>query len=81
MKKFRLIISLTLLPLILQGMPAKSAQKEKKQASSAGSVKSKTTTKYQRSTSEETSAARDKRLFRECKGMHNAGACRGYTSK
>ncbi len=45
--------------------------------------KKKTATKvtYQRSTSEETPAQRDKRMYRECKGMHNAGACRGYTRK
>lgn len=36
---------------------------------------------YQRSASEETPAQRDKRMYRECKGMHNAGACRGYTRK
>ena len=34
---------------------------------------------YQRSSSEETTAERDRRMYRECKGMHNAGACRGYT--
>ena len=34
---------------------------------------------YQRSSSEETPAQRDRRMHRECKGMHNAGACRGYT--
>lgn len=34
---------------------------------------------YQRSASEESPAQRDRRMFRECKGMHNAGACRGYT--
>lgn len=36
---------------------------------------------YQRSSSEETPAQHDKRMYRECKGMHNAGACRGYTRK
>jgi hypothetical protein len=36
---------------------------------------------YQRSTSEESRAEHDRRMYRECKGMHNAGACRGYTSK
>ncbi|ODS63465.1 MAG: hypothetical protein ABS37_11870 [Acidovorax sp. SCN 65-108] len=36
---------------------------------------------YQRSTSEETTAERDRRMFRECRGLHNAGACRGYTRK
>ena len=34
---------------------------------------------YHLSPSEETPAQRDKRLKRECKGMHNAGACLGYT--
>ncbi|MFY3386909.1 hypothetical protein [Paracidovorax sp. MALMAid1276] len=34
---------------------------------------------YQRSSSEETPAQRDKRMTRECKGLPNAGACRGYT--
>ena len=32
-----------------------------------------------KSPSEETTAERDRRLYRECKGMHNAGACLGYT--
>lgn len=36
---------------------------------------------YQRSASEETVAERDRRMFRECRGMHNAGACRGYTQR
>ena len=40
-----------------------------------------TKTTYQRSSSEETTAERDRRMYRECKGMHNAGACRGYTRK
>jgi hypothetical protein len=34
--------------------------------------------KTQRSPSEETTAERDRRLFRECKGRPNAGACLGY---
>ncbi len=29
--------------------------------------------------SEESRSERDRRLYRECKGMHNAGACLGYT--
>ena len=36
---------------------------------------------YQRSSSEESTAERDRRMHRECRGMHNAGACRGYTQK
>ena len=34
---------------------------------------------YQRSSSEESPAERDRRMTRECRGLHNAGACRGYT--
>lgn len=34
---------------------------------------------YQRSSSEESTAEHDRRMARECKGLHNAGACRGYT--
>ena len=36
---------------------------------------------HQRSPSEETTAEHDRRMFRECRGLHNAGACRGYTRK
>lgn len=34
-----------------------------------------------KSPSEETQAERDRRLYRECKGMPNAGACLGYTRR
>jgi len=37
--------------------------------------------KHQRSSSEETRAERDRRLYRECKGLPNAGACAGYTQR
>ncbi|WP_092744458.1 hypothetical protein [Paracidovorax valerianellae] len=43
------------------------------------SVKIKNTT--QRSTSEESKAERDRRMYRECKGRPNAGACLGYTHR
>lgn len=33
------------------------------------------------SSSEESRSDRDRRLYRECKGRANAGACLGYTSK
>lgn len=50
-------------------------------ATTSSSTKKKGVTKvtHQRSASEETPAERDRRMYRECKGMHNAGACRGYT--
>lgn len=34
-----------------------------------------------RSSSEETRAERDRRLYRECQGRPNAGACAGYTTR
>lgn len=34
-----------------------------------------------KSPSEESTAQRDKRMYRECKGMPNAGACLGYTRR
>nr|WP_238323224.1 hypothetical protein [Acidovorax sp. JHL-9] len=42
-----------------------------------GSVK----VKHQRSASEESTAERDRRLYRECQGRPNAGACLGYTRR
>lgn len=52
-------------------------------ADSAPAAKKKGVSKvtHQRSSSEETSAEHDRRMYRECKGLHNAGACRGYTRK
>ncbi len=37
--------------------------------------------KHQRTSSEESTAERDRRLYRECKGLPNAGACLGYTQR
>lgn len=41
----------------------------------------KTSVKLSRSPAEETKAERDRRLYRECAGRPNAGACLGYTRK
>ena len=43
--------------------------------------KKSTKVKQERSSSEESRSERDRRLYRECKGRANAGACLGYTSK
>ena len=58
--------------------PAKKPSADK---AATAPVKKRGVTKvtHQRSPSEETRSERDRRMFRECKGMHNAGACRGYT--
>lgn len=58
--------------------PSKAAHKPTaQQGQKKGSLK----IKHQRSPSEESTAQRDKRLYRECKDMPNAGACLGYTRK
>jgi hypothetical protein len=59
---------------------AKSAS-DSKTTSTSNPTKKKGASKaiYQGSPSEETRAERDRRMYRECKGLHNAGACRGYT--
>ncbi|MBL0920141.1 MAG: hypothetical protein IBJ14_15665 [Hydrogenophaga sp.] len=36
---------------------------------------------FHKAPSEESAAAREKRLKRECKGRPNAGACLGHTSR
>lgn len=41
----------------------------------------KTSVKQSRSPAEESKAERDRRLYRECAGRPNAGACLGYTRK
>ncbi|MDD2712457.1 MAG: hypothetical protein PHU77_05985 [Simplicispira sp.] len=46
-------------------------------AAKKGSIK----TKHYRSPSEETTAERDRRMYRECWGRPNAGACLGYTRR
>jgi len=47
----------------------------------ANSKKNGTKVTHHRSPSEETRTERDRRLYRECKGMPNAGACLGYTRR
>lgn len=47
--------------------------------STSGFTKKQARTKQPKSSSEESSAERDRRLKRECRGRNNAGACLGYT--
>lgn len=62
-----------------------SAAPQKKAADkvSSESIKKKGSVKvtHQRSSSEESTAERDRRLYQECKGQPNAGACLGYTRR
>lgn len=45
----------------------------------SGAPRKPTSVTFHKAPSEETAAARDKRLKRECKGRVNAGMCLGYT--
>lgn len=47
--------------------------------STSGLTKKQPRAKQPKSSSEESSAERDRRLKRECRGRNNAGACLGYT--
>lgn len=58
---------------------AKQPQRSKTGTSESAKKKGVTKVTYQRSSSEESRSERDRRMYRECKGMHNAGACLGYT--
>lgn len=49
------------------------------QNAAGGKGSAKTT--YRASPSEESRAERERRLFRECRGMPNAGACLGFTRR
>lgn len=60
---------------------AKQTQRSKTGTSESAKKKGVTKVTYQRSSSEESTAERDRRMYRECKGLHNAGACRGYTQR
>ncbi|AOG23612.1 hypothetical protein [Acidovorax sp. RAC01] len=62
---------------------AKPASEHSKSANSkrAAAKPASAKIKVHKSSSEETSAERSRRLYRECKGMNNAGACKGYTGK
>ena len=64
--------------LLAQSHSALAIARETKQPQKTHQTTKRTTPK---SSSEESPAQRDKRLYRECKGMPNAGACLGYTRK
>ena len=51
-------------------------------AAHAPAKKSRSTkVKHQQNHSGESAAERDRRLYRECRGLPNAGACLGYTRR
>jgi len=78
-------VSLSALPPSAFAASKKSHSSDTKASASSKSTASKkkpsVRVTHQRSPSEETTAARDRRLYRECRGMPNAGACLGYTGR
>lgn len=60
---------------------AKAPSQSEKAAKTGKKQNGKVKIQHIRSGSEETRAERDRRLFRECKGRPNSGACAGYTQR
>lgn len=70
--------------LLATPVDAHAARKKKDSANSshaASEKKGSVRVKYFGSSSEESTSQRDRRLYRECKGRPNAGACLGYTRR
>ena len=63
--------------LALQAPYSHASSKSKTEKRQSSRVKIENT----RSGSQETTAERDRRLYRECQGRPNAGACAGYTRR
>ena len=86
MKSIHIVILIALAALvmaILMTAPAHAESgKSKKPAAAEKTAKKKkgSAPKFVNSSSQETTAERDRRLYRECKGRPNAGACSGYAS-
>ena len=70
--------TLCLMLSISLGSPGTALAKRKSSAKATTASPKQTKVKHQRSSSEESTAERDRRLYRECKGLPNAGACLGY---
>ena len=79
------LASLAAVGLLALGLALPQPAEAKKQknhptaTSKAGKGSAKAT--YRSSPSEETRPERERRLLRECRGLPDAGACRGYTRR
>ncbi|WP_311230429.1 MULTISPECIES: hypothetical protein [unclassified Acidovorax] len=60
---------------------ARTATQERTAEAPKAAKKGSVRIKNQQNNSQETPAQRDRRLLRECKGLPNAGACRGFTGR
>ena len=59
----------------------KKTTQDAQSASASKPKKGSTKVKHYRSPSEESTAERDRRMYRECWGRPNTGACLGYTRR
>lgn len=62
----------------LADQPALAANAGQRKHKAAKKQSGKVKIQNTRSSSEETTAERDRRLYRECQGRPNSGACAGY---
>ena len=62
----------------LADQPALAANAGQRKHKAAKKQSGKVKIQNTRSSSEETTAERDRRLYRECQGKPNSGACAGY---
>ncbi len=62
----------------LADQPALAANAGQRKHKAAKKQSGKVKIQNPRSSSEETTAERDRRLYRECQGRPNSGACAGY---
>lgn len=80
-----IVLSALTLPLHTASLSHAAASKQASNANNASSGTAKKSrsvkVKPQQNHSGETTSERDRRLYRECKGMPNAGACLGYTRR
>lgn len=81
--KWRLLSLLALGFAVLLTTPAAYSNEDSSKKSSKAQKRqnSRVIIQNTRSSSEETPAQRDKRLYRECQGLPNSGACAGYTKR
>lgn len=78
------LLTLALACSLLALAPMAQAAKKDKQPATAtqpAAKKHRSKVKPSQNHSGETTAERERRLYRECQGMPNAGACLGYTKK
>ncbi|QXL85951.1 hypothetical protein [Comamonas sp. NLF-1-9] len=76
-----LAIAATSLLALAPGAQGASKNKKAASATHAPAKKRSTRVKPSQNHSGESTAEREKRLYRECQGMPNAGACLGYAKR